>query len=399
VAQNTPTAPEEPTPLTQASVQPPTAERINHWIENLNHDEFTVRKSAAEQLLAAGTAAREPLAKLIDGPEPESRAAARRLVALIDRTDFQRRLEAFAADKDSRLGLSLPGWERFRERVGSDSAARALFVELQRHESAMLAAVFAASPQPLDDHWERRLARLVQWQGAVGLGNQVPPLGSCATMLFLGSVSEMEVSDQGAFLVEGLIQRPPIRESLQGGQHQNAVRRLVVGWILHCPNQNEEILKHRLYMASLNQLQEVVPWALSVAHGEQNYARLQPVTRAMAILLIGQLGRKEHIQKLESLIGDKTVCTIAGPAQPNTNVQIRDVALVVMLHLSGQRPADYGYVHARIQPQQMFQLQTYAVENEEQRAAAIDKWHAWREEQSSKSRAESQQPEADDTPN
>ena len=28
-------------------------------------------------------------------------------------------------------------------------------------------------------------------------------------------------------------------------------------------------------------------------------------------------------------------------------VQVRDVALVVMLHLTGQRPADYGYLHAR----------------------------------------------------
>jgi hypothetical protein len=47
----------------------------------------------------------------------------------------------------------------------------------------------------------------------------------------------------------------------------------------------------------------------------------------------------------------------------------------------------------------MFQLQTYAVENEEQRAAAIDKWRVWREEHSGKTRAESQQPKNDDTPN
>jgi hypothetical protein len=350
--------------------------QIGLWIDQLNHDAFPVRQAAAEQLLDAGMPARRPLLEVAEGPDPEIRAAARRLIALIDRSEFHRRLEAFAGDEDGSQGLTLPGWELYRERIGDDAAARALFVDMQRQEGALLAAVFDVAPQPLDGLWEERLVRLVQWQ-ATGDRSGVPPLGTCATILFLGAVPDLEVSERGAVLVENLIQRPPLRENIQAGSHRDAVRRLVVNWIMHCPNQNEVILNRRLYLASLNQLQESLPLAFDVALSEAKYSAAQGPTRAAAVLLVGQLGNREHIERLEPLLEDATVCAAVGPGQAATSVQLRDVALVVMLHLSGQRPADYGYVNARMQPQQMFQLQTLSAENDQQREEAIAKWRAW----------------------
>jgi hypothetical protein len=350
--------------------------QIGHWIEQLNNDAYPIRQAAAEELLNTGIPAREPLLKVADGPDPETRAAARRLVALIDRTEFHRRLDAFARDEGGVQGLTLPGWEKFRQRVGEDAAARALFVDMQRQEGALLAAAFGAAPQPLNGIWEDRLVRLVQWQVTVGDRTVNPQLGTCATLLFLGSIAETEVTERGAVLVENLIQRPPIRENLQAGTYRDAIRRLVVGWIVHCPNQNEVILNRRLYMASMNQLHEALPLALEVAHAAGNYSAVQAPTRAAAVLLVGQLGGEGHVTRLESLLDDATICATAAP----TNVQIRDVALVVMLHLTGQRPADYGYAQARMQPEQMFQLQTLSIENDEQRVAALDKWKAWRRE-------------------
>jgi hypothetical protein len=215
-------------------------------------------------------------------------------------------------------------------------------------------------------------------------------------MVFLGAAAELQVSDRGTILVDSLVQQPPIREHLQTGQYRDAIRRLVVAWVRYCPNHNEELLKRRLFFATINQLPELVPWAFSVAAGKAEYARLQPATRATAIILIGQLGQKEHIDQLESLLTDTAVCASAGPGQPDTNVQVCDVALVVMLHLSGQRPADYGYMDARLQPQQMFQFQAFAAENGEQRAEAIAKWWAWRADQKRQSRAARAEPRQED---
>jgi hypothetical protein len=369
-----------PTAATKGQSNRGEIKRIGHWIEQLNNDAYPVRQAAAEELLNTGIPAREPLLKVVDGPDPETRAAARRLVALIDRTEFHRRLDAFARDEGGIQGLTLPGWEKFRHRAGEDAAARALFVDMQRQEAALLAAAFGAGPQPLNGIWEERLVRLVQWQVNVGDRTASPQLGTCATLLFLGSIAETEVTERGAVLVENLIQRPPIRENLQAGNYRDAIRRLVVGWIVHCPNQNEVILNRRLYMASMNQLHETLPLALDVAHAAGNYTAVQPPTRADAVLLVGQLGSDEQVPLLESLLDDATVCATAAQGQAATNVQIRDVALVVMLHLTGQRPADYGYVHARLQPELKFQLQTLSIENDEQRVAALDKWKAWRRE-------------------
>src|SRR6476646_3509156 len=146
--------------LSPATIASP--DEISRWIDELGHDAFTVRQGAAVQLLAAGMSAREPLLAIIDGPDPERRAAARRLVALIDQSEFHRRLEAFAADTEGKQHLTLPGWDQYQKLVGNDAAARALFVDMQRHESPLMAAAFGGSRQSPGDLLETRLARIVQ---------------------------------------------------------------------------------------------------------------------------------------------------------------------------------------------------------------------------------------------
>jgi hypothetical protein len=362
--------------------QNPTGDDIDRWIAELSSDAFTVRQAATTRLLAAGISARNSLVTVAEGPDPEVRAAARRLVSLIDQGEFHRRLEAFAADTDGKRRLTLPGWKEYRALVGGDPAARALFVEMQKQEGPLLSAVFDSSAEAPEKLWEERLMRLVGWPAAIGDRGAVPPLGSCAAMLFLGTAAEMNVSDRGATLLENMIQRPPLREAIAvAAETPDAVRRLVSSWILHCPNKSEMILLRRLSLASAIDLKEALPLALAVAGGDPQYASVPPTVHAVAILLIGQIGNREHVNHLEPLLEDTTVCMPVQapiPGQPAPNVQIRDVALVVMIHLTGQRAADYGYIHARLQPQRMFQLQTLHRENDEQRVAAAAKWRTWR---------------------
>jgi hypothetical protein len=222
--------------------------------------------------------------------------------------------------------------------------------------------------------------RLVQWQATGDNRNAVPPLGSCAAMIFLISLESVKVSDRGALMVEHLIQRPPIRDSMQIGNHRSAVRQLVVGWILHCPNQNEVLLGRRMGLASMNELKEALPLALAVARGEGEFASVQPMTKASAILLIGQFGGPEHIEHVEPLLADSTICIPRVSQAPGlaANVQIRDVAMVVLATLTEQQPADYGYVHARMQSQKMYQLPTLHVASDELREQAALKWRQWR---------------------
>jgi hypothetical protein len=364
--------------LAPASVASP--DEINRWIDELGHDAFTIRQAAASQLLAAGISAREPLAAVVDGPDPERRAAARRLVALIDQSEFHRRLEAFAADTEGRQHLTLPGWEQYQKLVGSDPAARALFVDMQRHEGGLLSAMFGASKQPPSDLLESRLVRVVQLQNMAGVRSFSTQLGSSAALLFLGSIAEMEVSEEAARMIQMLLQQTPFLGSLRSDNHQDAVRRLVVAWLLHCSAKNESILQQRLLLISTNGVEDALPLPRAVIKREEPYKNVQSSTRALAVLLIGQFGGVEDLDRLEPLLEDSATCSGMQQVPGQPAVQVRDVALVVMLKLTGQPPADYGYANAGVQSQRMLQLGTLGRENDQQRAEAIAKWRKWRAE-------------------
>jgi hypothetical protein len=360
----------------------PGRDQIAGWLAELNHDAFAVRQAAAASLLSAGMAAREQLIAIANGPDPETRATARRLVALIDRSEFHRRLAAFAADSDGRQGLVLPGWEKFRAIVGGDPASRALFVEMQRREGALFAAAFGASDQSPEELLEARATRLLQWPATVGARNSTPSLGSCATLVFLATVPRNTISENGAMFVSRLIESPPIRVSLQPAPNEDALRRLVVYWILNCTNRSELILSRRLALISNLKIEEGLELSLAVAAKSSQFPNISAITRANAVLIAGQLGRPETVDRLESLLDDSSVCITAAiqpGGQPVGAVQMRDVALVVMLQLTNQQPADYGYVNARfVQPQEIYQLTTLSRDNDPQRAEAIAKWRAWR---------------------
>lgn len=365
-------------PIVASSIASP--KEITRWVDELGHDVFSIRQAAAAQLLAAGMSAREPLLGIVDGPDPERRAAARRLIALIDQSEFHRRLEAFAGDTDGRQRLTLPGWEQYQKLIGNDAAARALFVDMHRHESPLMAAAFGSSRQPVAELLESRLGRIVQWQNIGGVRGTLPPLGSAAAIVFLGSVVEVDASDESTRLIEMLIQRPPFLEALRSANRQDAARRLAIAWLLNCPNKNEGILLQRLNFISTIGVVEGLPLPLAVVAGEGPFKRTQASTRALAALVIGQLGGPEHIARVEPLLSDTANCNGLQlmPGQPS--VQVRDVALVVLLQLTGQRPSDYGYTKAIPQPPKSFQLMTLGREKDEQRVEAIAKWRQWRAE-------------------
>jgi hypothetical protein len=365
-----------------SSAAPPTAEEIGRWIGQLGDDSYIVRQTAADRLLAAGVAARPALLEVADGPDPETRAAARRLVALIDRADFNRRLQAFAADTDGRLGTSMPGWEAFSQLVGDDARARDLFVDMQRAEGPLLAQVFGGSVSGSDQSWEDRLTRLVRGHVVVNL-RQGPSLGSCATMLFLGALPKPVPSNQAATELARLAEYPPVRQAMQSDERRDAVRRLVAAWIVDCANHNDDGLLQRLGVGSRYGIAEAVPLAVAVATDPQ-YVAVSANTRVTAILTVGKLGGPAQVAALEPLLEDATVCmpvrlgAVAG--QPATQVQIRDVALAVMLHLTHQDPQQYGFPAVRGNVRNLFNVPTLYMPSDAARNAAIEKWHKWRAE-------------------
>ncbi len=365
-----------------AAAQSPAAAQIDRWINELGDDNYTVRKAAADRLAAGGFAAREALAKLVDGPDPETRWAARRLVTLIDDTEFNRRLAEFADDVDGSRGVTLPGWREFGELVGRDTAARTLFVDMQREEAPLLERKFDAPAGENDVAWEDQVARLIRARMFSRPGEFTAPLGSCATMLFLGALPDAELTDSGASTLVQLTQLPPIVEALAANRPENAVRRLVSAWVVRCPNRSEQVLEQRLAMMFQYQLADALPLALEMVERGPRFLTLRPPLQVNAILAIGKFGSAADVVTLEPLLDDHTQVVpqpSANGLQGNTYVvQVRDVALATMLHLTGQEPLTYGFLQVRPHPQTTFELTSLGMENDERRAAAAEQWRAWR---------------------
>jgi hypothetical protein len=363
------------------SLPPPSAQQIAEWIQQLGHNAYSVRQLAAERLASAGLVARDALVAASDSPDPETRAAARRIVALIDESEANRRLAEFAADTDGHRGITLPGWKEFGSLVGQDEAARALFVDMQRHEAPLLAEYFGPETHEGKSTWDERLMRL---RPMPALQILAPPAGSCATMLFLGALPNSDVNDARVNSLTELVLRPPLREALLTHREPNTLRSLVVAWIVKCPNRSERALGERLRLMYIYGLQEALPLPAAIAHCEPEYLTVSPLLRASAALAVGRFGTKENAATLEPLLQDDSTFPVAnGPQGLAMNMRISDVALATMIHLSGQDPKDYGFTRIRMNQQTVFDPASLGLDNNEQRAAAIAKFRAWQAAQNS----------------
>jgi len=78
-----------------ATAEQPSAADVDRWIAELGDDNYPTRKAAAERLATGGYAAHAALAKAAEGTDPEIRTSARRLLTLIDDSEFNRRLAEF----------------------------------------------------------------------------------------------------------------------------------------------------------------------------------------------------------------------------------------------------------------------------------------------------------------
>ena len=100
-----------------------------------------------------------------------------------------------------------------------------------------------------------------------------------------------------------------------------------------------------------------------------------------AILLIGKHGTKEDVSLLTPLLSNNKVfqrrVMVIGKTRKQVEIQVRDVALATIVHLSGQKHKDYGFDQIQPHPMTLFQIHTLGYSENKQREAAIEKWKAW----------------------
>lgn len=98
-----------------------------------------------------------------------------------------------------------------------------------------------------------------------------------------------------------------------------------------------------------------------------------------AILTIARFGNRGHILLLEAQFANTARCAAYRADDIEHVAEVRDLALAAALHLAGQDPRQFGFVHLQTQTQTVFAPASLGFASEEERAAAFARWPVLRD--------------------
>ncbi len=322
-------------------------------VAQLASTNYAKRQAATDQLARLGPPARTALEEGLKSPQLETRLRVRRILSLIQQGEFERTIADFLADVDDARVFNLPTWPRFREVVGSDAAARTTFVAMLRAEGDLLSAV-EKNPRTAATTFQMRLQQL-----QVGSASQQSELDSAslAAVLFVASDERVPNVNGNDSLLYRFCSHSRVEQVLETNDQQSIIRKLVGTWIASSRGGY-----YGLRLAMQYDLAEGLPAAEKMlADDTPSYYR------QYAILTFAKLGSKEHIPRLKKLLADATVCTTHRVDDETYQTQYRDIALVVILHLYGQDPKEFGFERAREHSQYVYAPYTLGFKNDEER--------------------------------
>lgn len=372
--------------------------RARVLVRQLGSPSYQAREEATAELAKLGRAARPALIEAVaTSPEYEVRARAARLLPRAEASDLQLRIDAFVADVDGKRVHDLPGWDKFREHVGSDKAARSLFAEMLKapENRDVLSAVAASKRDGGNAVGNRRLGLyLAQNPGAFGgirAGGMAPPkqptLADISTVLF--GETAVPAADipragpftfiSGAYFAQQSISQQTATNPA-ANPHGEAYKKLLLKWFdtRTSPEDLSQLVNVAQTFAQLKDMTPVLRRVVT-ADGVQGYARGQ------ALVFLVQRNKKAEHPFLKAQLKNETVVTPVGLGQNPAGMQIqgtcqvRDMALALLLAETGQNIHEYGFETApgNVVNPLANPYPTYAFTADEARDRALRKWADW----------------------
>ena len=371
-------------------IPPQELSRARDLVRQLSSDTFRDRERAQRELAAMGRLARPVLADAAQAdPDPEVRFRCARLLPRAAADDLRARTEAFLADAEGKFDHDLPGWKKFRTAVGADGPARALFVEILK--SGANGELLAAVDRPVEEAGraiaDRRnlMFAQIQQRQIRPLDGSVPAssltLPDVATLLFAESVvpgKDVPRIGQFGFFVSGanFLQQPAAKAAIDttGTPHADAYRKILARW-LDTRTAPDELSNFTLLSAAhqLRAVEGTTPLLRRAVRTEG----VQGFAKAYAMTYLVQRNGTDELPLLKSRLDDTT-----GVGVGNNNgvtLQVRDVALALSAHLTGQDVKSYGFDFPNgNNPAVVTNYPSgYGFSSDEKRDAAHRKWREW----------------------
>lgn len=366
-----------------ATTEAPDATEIRHLVEQLGSEDYHARESASAALVEFGPAVVPYLEEAAQSPVLEVHTRAERLLAVVSRQSFEQQLQAFVTDVEGRRGTTLPGWERARRRLGESETARRLFAEMYRAEPALFAA-YGDDTLQAQSELSVRIDELHDQQSQQNRMNfrarnqvQQATTANVMALLFVGADPELEVSQQLISRFRTMFEQTWPAPRVNAAAEREYLREWLAGWIIHQFSKPQ-----REYEGIMLGMQYDIPEVLDLAVQVLRRGGGHQYSRMYAALCVGKYGQDWQLPLLESLLNDEAGVQ---PAQRHVNNRIvqyerrlRDIALAVLLHRTGQDPKAYGItdVNGGVEYEDLFR--SVAFEDDEARNRAFAQWNEWR---------------------
>lgn len=361
-----------------APADSPDGKKARDLTAQLASPKYREREKAAAELIKMGRAAKPALQEGAKSPDPEVQTRCQQLLPQALALDLNFRIDRFLKDTDGKLTHDLPLWKAYREKVGSDENARKLFADMLRANGALLEAV-EEEPGKATDLVTRRSQEMYQemfvnpFGGLRGGGyrpNAVNVAELCCLM-FAASTPAYKPA-QPDYMMASLYTQGPFTNQLRDDKGGSAYRKVFFNFL--DARMDENTLNQAGWILCQYRIKEgadVIAKALTGGKATQVYSK------ANALGCLGALGGKEHLKAVEPFLKDTAeMQQFIGRGGQRTTIQVKDVALAIIIHLNGKNPKDYGYAQWQVFPNQPIQYHQLGFASDDDRTKAFQKWEA-----------------------
>ena len=352
-------------------------ERAQELVRQLAGPRYRERELAANELLKMGRAAR---AALQEGKKSADQEVHTRCATLLPQAlalDLAYRLDRFLKDPDGKQEHELPLWKAYREKVGRDDNAHKLYAEMVKANGALLDLVESEPTQATDRIQKRSHDVYQEVFGNPGNGRRFNGMGSASaaelSCLFFAAAQPAYQPAPPDRLLVSLLTVPSYVSQMRDDKGGTAYRKVFFAYLE--ARLDETLINQVLWPLCQYKLKQ---GADVMAKALKDGKATQVQTKASVICCIGTLGGREHVKALVELLKDDTDVAEffrVGPmGQVKGQVKVRDVALAMTIHLSGQNPKDFGFRYWNVYPNQLIQHHQLGFVSPEDRAVAFSKW-------------------------
>ena len=353
----------------------PDCEHADTLIQQLGHTEFSRRVAAERALLEQGTAGLESVQAGLKSEDPEVRRRCHRLASTLQRVAFHERKEAIADDPWAFDEHLAPCWDFFHRLVGDTPQARALYIRMVEAETELMMGV-VQHPQSWPIQFERRCADLRTFSERPH--GRYDPAGTAA-LLLLSIHPDNQMGPWSSSTLTNMINDSAFTSSVERGQDRAVLRALLSHWVAS----SHSTPHMRLRIAERHDLEMGVAAAHEILQNRNGNGQSRSSLEG-AIRFLTRHGGADVVDVLEELLEDETPLSKRrqyarkgddhGSPRASVDLQVSDLALLGLIQLTEQDPAEYGFSNLRMEGRS----QTGSFSSEADRKAALRKWHIWR---------------------